>query len=119
MNIYDFLHWVAARWDADSRKEKEKVVIAAMGLMGEAGEVGEHFKKWFRSQKSIPRDQFILEMGDVLHYWVYLCHKADVDPEEIMYANMDKLKARYGVRGVAPVPIEDAPLIGENSCSNG
>ena len=35
------------------------------------------------------------ELGDILWYWVQGCMALNVDPEEVMKMNIEKLKSRY------------------------
>lgn len=89
-----FLHWVKGRWS--NRPHPNDIFIAALGLVGEAGEVTEIIKKANRGwhPKPLDRDALTLEMGDVLHYWCVLCYQYDLDPHVIMAANQAKLIAR-------------------------
>ena len=89
-----FFQWVKGRWSV--RPHPNDKFIAALGLVGEAGEVTEIIKKANRGWDPRPMDRaaLILEMGDVLHYWCVLCYQYDLDPQQIMEANCSKLLAR-------------------------
>jgi len=69
------------------RREKEYLML---GLMNEAGEVGEAFKKEIRDRVD-NTDLIIDEMGDVLWYLTRLCDVYDIKISELMVNNMDKL----------------------------
>lgn len=101
--LLEFVDWVGNRWAKDQRPARELLAISAIGLSGEAGEVSDHIKKYLVSGKSIPRQKFIEEMGDQLHYWAHLCHVAGIDPQEIIAYNVNKLTLRYP-DGVPPMP---------------
>lgn len=84
---------------ADPYRERD-FSIPAMGLMGEAGEAGEHFKKAIRDGKPIWRSRKLaLELGDVLHYLCRCAHLAGYTIEEIARLNEQKV-ARREKRGV-------------------
>lgn len=88
------------------------VIYPALGLSGETGETVDIVKKSIRYQKRgesfslIQKDpkgdrdrteDMKLELGDVLWYWCNLIHDLNMDPEEIMQMNYDKLHKRYDV----------------------
>ena len=99
--LAEFIVWVRHRWDRDPRPEPEKLAIAGMGLMGEAAEVGEPVKKYFVSGKQVDRAELVKELGDVLHYWSYVCSRAGITAQEVIDANVAKLNARY-IEGFPP-----------------
>jgi len=67
----------------------------ALGLNGEAGELGEIVKKNVHHLHEFNRDKFVSEAGDVLHYLSGLCSMYDVTLEEVATVNIMKLKKRY------------------------
>lgn len=92
-----------ANWDARLRPtNSENIAIPALGLVGEAGEVSEHFKKHIRDGAPIVRNEALaLELGDVLHYWCRLTYLAGYTPQEIMRMNEEKLTARRALKALA------------------
>lgn len=91
--FHNYAQWVHDRWLG--RESEKDLSICALGLAGETGEVIEHFKKYIRDGRSLAGNAALaLELGDVLHYWLRLCHYADIKPEEVMAMNIDKLNAR-------------------------
>lgn len=96
MDIDGFSRRLNMIWDYKLRETHlEDVAIPALGLVGEAGEVSEHFKKYIRDGKPIKDNtELALELGDVLHYWCRLVHLAGFDPAEIMALNESKLAMR-------------------------
>lgn len=74
-----------------------------LGLVGEAGEVADKFKKIIRDKNGVMSDEgkkeIQKELGDVLWYISVLCTYLDLDLEETAQANLEKLLARKG-RGV-------------------
>ncbi len=91
-----------AIWDAKLRANAaENIAIPALGLVGEAGEVSEHFKKHLRDGRPIIGNmELAAELGDVLHYWCRLTHLAGFYPADIMRMNEEKLAKRRAEKGV-------------------
>jgi|SRR5690606_11888716 len=67
----------------------------ALGLNGEAGELGEVVKKELGHKHPFDRDKFVGEAGDVLHYLSGICLMYGVTLEEVATANLAKLQKRY------------------------
>jgi len=77
-----------------------------LGLVGEAGEVAEKFKKVYRdNQSQLGPEQLhdiSRELGDVLWYIQALCHYLGLSLEDVAQGNLDKVldrKARGTSRG--------------------
>ena len=67
----------------------------ALGLNGEAGELGEVVKKHIHHEHEFDRDKFVKEAGDVLHYLAGICTMYDVTLDEVATMNIHKLYNRY------------------------
>ncbi len=67
----------------------------ATGLAGEAGEVVDHIKKVVFHRHALDRDKMKKELGDTLWYLTALCTKFGFSLEDVMQANIEKLKKRY------------------------
>lgn len=67
----------------------------ALGLVCEAGEVGDIIKKVVFHGHSEDRDELVKELGDTLWYLANLCTIMDVSLEEVAVKNIDKLMKRY------------------------
>lgn len=77
-------------------------VYAALGLAGENGELIEIVKKLQRPGAELTeeiRRKALLEAGDVLWYLVRLLKDFGYTLDEVMIANVDKLKQRRAERG--------------------
>jgi NTP pyrophosphatase (non-canonical NTP hydrolase) len=98
--LQQFSDRLNAIWDARLRENPaENIAIPALGLVGEAGEVSEHFKKHIRDGKPIVDNiELAYELGDVLHYWCRLAKLAGYTPGEIMSLNEAKLAMRRKAR---------------------
>jgi NTP pyrophosphatase (non-canonical NTP hydrolase) len=84
---------VAVRWSDMGRSNY------ALGLCGEAGELGEIVKKHVHHNHAFNRAQFVKEAGDVLHYLSGICEMYEVTLEEVATMNIMKLEKRYGKEG--------------------
>ncbi len=74
-----------------------------LGLGNEAGEALGKIKKLYRDDDGVltsaRQDALIDELGDVLWYWARACEELGVDPENVAYRNVAKLRDR-AERGV-------------------
>jgi NTP pyrophosphatase (non-canonical NTP hydrolase) len=77
------------------------ITYPALGLAGETGEVMEKIKKMYRDNLSFDtvRHQMAAELGDVLWYVAVLADAFDIPLQDIVTANVMKLRSRYD-RGV-------------------
>lgn len=75
-----------------------EVFHRVLGLVGEAGEIAEKFKKLVRDHGSdlsiLDRDDMKKELGDVLWYVATLADYLDIPLEDIAQANVAKLASR-------------------------
>jgi NTP pyrophosphatase (non-canonical NTP hydrolase) len=71
------------------------VVMGALGLAGEAGEVADEVKKIAFHDKTFDRTKMLKELGDVRWYLEYLADCWGFTMKEIEDANVVKLKERY------------------------
>ena len=75
-----------------------RLLTAAIGLASEGGEFAEIVKKILFQEKPCDNESeyhMKRELGDILWYWVQGCMALNVDPEEVMKMNIEKLKSRY------------------------
>lgn len=71
---------------------------AFTGLCSESGEANDLVKKLkFHGKEWSPaiREHLIKELGDISWYWAQACLALDIDPEDVLIANVKKLEARY------------------------
>lgn len=85
----------AAMRTATPGDPKTDLAIAALGLVGEGGEVAELVKKHLGHGHPLDRDVVIKELGDVLWYIARLAALVGSDVEEVAAANVAKLLKRY------------------------
>ena len=74
------------------------LLTGAIGIASEGGEFSEIVKKCVFQGKPLD-DETIFhckrELGDILWYWINSCRALDLDPNEVVEENVNKLKARY------------------------
>jgi len=73
-------------------------LTGGIGLSSETGELNEIFKKVLFQGKPWNEDvRFHLkrELGDIIWYWINTCRALDLDPNEVIEENVEKLKSRY------------------------
>lgn len=74
------------------------LIVAALGLTGEAGEVADIVKKHIgqgHPYDAEMRDRLIDEAGDIAWYLATLCAALMVPLEDVLRANIEKLRGRY------------------------
>lgn len=74
------------------------MILAGLGLSGEAGEVTDLVKKILFHGKPFSteiREKIIEEAGDTMFYMQLLCIAMNIDIETLIENNVSKLKKRY------------------------
>src|SRR5712691_13208908 len=88
--ITEILRTYAGADDATS-----KLILGALGLAGETGEVVDMVKKHVFQGRAIDQEKLCDELGDVLWYFMLICHTVGCSLEEVMACNVAKLRRRY------------------------
>ena len=74
------------------------LMTGAIGIASEGGEFAEIVKKCIFQGKPMD-DETIFhckrELGDIMWFWINSCRALDLDPNEVIAENVNKLKARY------------------------
>jgi NTP pyrophosphatase (non-canonical NTP hydrolase) len=87
------------RLDAlDSKVNISLLLTGSIGLASEGGEFSEIVKKCVFQGKPLDDDTIFhmkRELGDIMWYWISACRSLDLDPNEVIEENVNKLKARY------------------------
>ena len=68
---------------------------AAIGLVGEAGEVSELFKKECFYGQQLDITKLTQELGDVFHYFSRVCYLNHISINAIIQTHQEKLRARF------------------------
>jgi hypothetical protein len=74
------------------------LLTAALGLAAETGEFCEIPKKIYFQGKPLTEENVFhmkRELGDVMWYWINACRALNLDPNDVIAENVNKLKARY------------------------
>lgn len=66
-----------------------------MGLCGEAGECVDMVKKYLFQGHSLDKEKLLKELGDVAWYLAVTAAALDTPLEDVLAANIEKLKKRY------------------------
>jgi len=74
---------------------KDVLINGVMGLCGESGEAIDIVKKWLAQGHNLDREKLAKELGDICWYLAETATALDLSLEEIMAANIEKLKRRY------------------------
>jgi NTP pyrophosphatase (non-canonical NTP hydrolase) len=79
-----------------SDKRAIRLLHGSCGLATEAGELLDTIKKYAFYGKEIDTVNVIEEVGDLMWYCAIILDELDVEFEDVMEKNINKLKARYG-----------------------
>ena len=74
------------------------LLTACLGLAAESGEFCEIPKKMFFQGKPLTEENVFhmkRELGDIMWYWINACRALNLDPNDVIDENVNKLKARY------------------------
>lgn len=76
-----------------------RLMHAAIGLSGDAGEVCSVVEKYVYYKQDLDRLNLIEELGDCLWYIALACNVLEVDMGNVMATNIAKLQERYPNEG--------------------
>ena len=93
MNLTEYQR--AAKRTSLAEPHRERLLVQALGLCGEAGEVADMMKKWAWHDKPLNRERMIDELGDVLWYVSDLASALNLSLDGIATHNVAKLRRRY------------------------
>ena len=75
--------------------KKDVLINGVMGLCGESGEVIDIVKKHLAQGHELDKEKIVKELGDVAWYIAEIATVLDVELEDVLVQNIEKLKARY------------------------
>ena len=75
--------------------KREVLINSVMGLCGESGEAIDIVKKWMAHGHELDKKHLVKELGDIAWYLAEAATALDVDLEDILQANIEKLRNRY------------------------
>ena len=70
---------------------------AGAGIVKEGGEILDHIEKWIYFGNPYDKEAISKEIGDVLWYVALACNTIGVNMEDVMEANVEKLRKRYNL----------------------
>ena len=92
INEYQKLAMTTLNPDLD---KKDVLINGVMGLCGESGEVIDIVKKHLAQGHELDKEKIIKELGDVAWYMAEIATVLDVELEDVLAQNIEKLKKRY------------------------
>ena len=75
--------------------EKDVLINGVMGLCGESGEAIDIVKKWLAQGHELDKEKLAKELGDICWYLAETATALGLSLEDIMAANLEKLRRRY------------------------
>lgn len=75
--------------------QKDVLINGVMGLCGESGEAIDIVKKHLAQGHELDREKLAKELGDIAWYLAETAYALEMPLEDILQANIDKLKKRY------------------------
>jgi NTP pyrophosphatase (non-canonical NTP hydrolase) len=97
-NLYTFDSYQQLAFRTSNRESEDRTTVSVLGLVGEAGEVVEMYKKHLGHGHQMDSEKLKKELGDVLWYIADLASCFDMNLADIAMANIEKLKKRYPER---------------------
>ena len=76
-------------------KKDDVLINSVMGLCGESGEAIDIVKKWFAQGHPLDKEHLREELGDIAWYLAEAAFGLDMNLEDILKANLEKLAKRY------------------------
>jgi NTP pyrophosphatase (non-canonical NTP hydrolase) len=86
---------LALRTEAPGRAQRDRLLNAALGLAGEAGEFADSVKKYAYHAHALDEAALRKELGDVLWYVALACDTLGLQLSDVMAENVEKLRRRY------------------------
>ena len=78
-----------------SLSKRDVLINSVMGLCGESGEAINIVKKWMAHGHELDKEHLAKELGDIAWCLAEAATALDMDLEDILRANIEKLKRRY------------------------
>jgi NTP pyrophosphatase (non-canonical NTP hydrolase) len=94
-NEYQKLAMRTANSNPRAITTEARLLNAALGLTGEAGEIADTIKKYVFHGHELDGNSLVKEIGDILWYAAFLCETLGIDMSTAMRLNVEKLQKRY------------------------
>lgn len=102
MNLQPFIDYINQNYPrpySDDKRERAYHMAdrleAAMGLVGEAGEVSELFKKECFYGRHTDVGELTKELGDVFHYFCRVLHLNHISINAVIQTHKEKMSKRF------------------------
>jgi NTP pyrophosphatase (non-canonical NTP hydrolase) len=93
MTAEEYLEEIKRTLEVHDRNDR--LLMAGLGLPGEAGEVSDHLKKWIFQGHELDEAKLKEELGDLIWYFGVACLALGLSFEDVFEANRAKLRKRY------------------------
>jgi NTP pyrophosphatase (non-canonical NTP hydrolase) len=94
MNLKEYMI-EARKTRASLESEVKDAIHMLMGLQTELGELTDNFKRTYAYNADFDYVNLKEELGDMHWYWTGLCDIFELDQEDVLDANINKLRVRY------------------------
>ena len=94
MNVNEYQRLAMTTLNPELSK-RDVLINSVMGLCGESGEAIDIVKKWMAQGHELDKAHLAKELGDIAWYLAEAATALDMDLEDILIANIEKLKKRY------------------------
>ena len=94
MQVNEYQHLAMTTLNPDLSK-RDVLINSVMGLCGESCEAIDIVKKWMAHGHELDKEHLVKELGDIAWYLAEAATALDMDLEDILAANIEKLKNRY------------------------
>ena len=97
-NHTDILNERLADLNTNTTINPALLLTSAIGLAAEGGEFAELPKKIIFQGKPVTGEVIFhmkRELGDIMWYWINACRALNLDPNEVIAENVNKLESRY------------------------
>lgn len=94
MNINEYQALAMTTLNPELSK-KDVLINSVMGLCGESGEAIDIVKKWLAQGHALDKEHLMKELGDIAWYLAEAATALDLSLDDVLQANIDKLKKRY------------------------
>ena len=94
MNVNEYQRLAMMTLNPELSK-RDVLINSVMGLCGESGEAIDIIKKWMAHGHELDKDHLAKELGDIAWYLAEAATALDMNLEDILQANIEKLKKRY------------------------
>ena len=92
--LNSYQDWVWTTTSPSAKVGDHSMWWASSGLAAESGEVLALFEKAYRKGETVNRARLVDELGDCFWFLVSICNMADIDINDVLTMNVQKINAR-------------------------